>query len=367
MDKVVLSSSKVDICKICSDSNYKLTGGEARILLTGGGAETGFHHMNAHAVNLKIKNREALNYILKNLVDLEFESQVGSSAVQALMCKIAILRELSPSDAANVKSEDVDLELSSLIDAASTHSEEVDKFRDEIVVLGQDAVKLYTGSDLDIQVDPIMIKIMEVFEAFKALYLPVLVASSEDPDDLLYDIGGHSERTLTFLQAVRKSNLNSNLGQHSDYMHALIAPQHFEFQCRHLITEHGTHITHFCAEPSEANHKIMRGVLTRLQGFSARAVGNVTSQRFKSDVTFNKILYLMHDSYLRIFHYFDTLIPKYSPSTCGICSSFDHNQRRCKQCCPLCNNYYFRGHSKKTCRLLDLPLSPTKNSRLLEI
>ena len=47
VDKVILAeNSRVDIKKICNDSQYKLTGAEANVLCFGGGAETVFHHMN---------------------------------------------------------------------------------------------------------------------------------------------------------------------------------------------------------------------------------------------------------------------------------------------------------------------------------
>ena len=52
------------------------------------------------------------------------------------------------------------------MDAASNYSEELDQYCNDIVVLGQDAVKLYTGTDVEIERDPIMVKILEVFEAF---------------------------------------------------------------------------------------------------------------------------------------------------------------------------------------------------------
>ena len=110
--------------------------------------------MNAHAVNLKIKNREALNHILKTLVDLELDSEAGSASVHALMGKIASLRELSPSEAKTTKGEEVELELSALVDAASNYSEELDQYRNDIVVLGQDSVKLYTVTDVKIERDP---------------------------------------------------------------------------------------------------------------------------------------------------------------------------------------------------------------------
>ena len=143
-------------------------------------------------------------------------------------------------------------------------------------------------------------------------------------------------------------------------MHALIAPDHLDAQCLHAIRQYQMHNSRFSAEASEANHRIMRNILNRLQGFSERAVGNASMQRFFGEVLFNKISYriLMHDSLVRIFHFFHTLVPKMKPYKCGICGSLEHNQRRCKERCNLCGNYYFRGHSKKTCRLLDQPLSP---------
>jgi hypothetical protein len=231
--------------------------------------------MNAYGVNLKLKNREALNVLLSNLKDVEVDCETATASLDSLMSKIASLREISPTDAQRCTPEEVGIELGALIDAGSDAANEVDKFRNEIVTLGQDAVKLYASTDNGIEVDPVMQKILAVFNAFKSLYTPVVKGCSLEIEELEDDILGHEHRVLIFLQAVHSSNLNVNLGFHSDYMHSLIAPGHLHSQCLHSIREYKMHTSRLSAEASEANHRILRNFLNRLQGFSDRAVGNL--------------------------------------------------------------------------------------------
>ena len=361
VDKIVLSKgSKIEIHKLCNDSQYKLTGGEASVLLLGGGAETIFHHMNAYGVNLRLKNREALNVILRKLKDIEVDCEAATSNLHLLLSKIVRFRDLQDTGLSSQSSEEVEIELGSIIDASSQQSEEIENFREEIISLAQDAVKLYSSDDIGIDVDPVMKDILLVFTAFKALYTPVLQASSFDPDILKAEMEGHRERAAAFLQAIKSTNLNINLGFHSDYMHALIAPDHLDAQCTYALDFYGVHLTRLCTEVSEGNHRILRNILTRMQPYTKRPVGDAAIQRFFGDVIFNKMSYVMHDSLVRIFHFFSTLVPKKEQYTCGICGSFDHTQRACKARCDLCGNYYFKGHSKKTCKLIELPLSPEK-------
>ena len=253
------------------------------------GAETVFHHMNAYAVNFKLKNREAL--MLKTLNDIEIDSDAATANLHSLMSKIASFREISPSEATTLTAEEVGIELGTLIDSSSEVSQQLENFREEIVTLGQDAIKLYSNTDIGLELDTVMQSIVTVFTALKALFTPVIKACSLDPDDLEEDIAGHNGHALRYLQACctvasYRSNLNANLGFHSDYMHALIAPDHLDAQCLHAICQYQMHNSRFSAEASEANHRIMRNILNRLQGFSERAVGNASMQRFFGEVLF---------------------------------------------------------------------------------
>ena len=79
------------------------------MLLLGGGAETIFHHMNAHGVNLKLKNREALNVL--HLRDIKHNCESANGNVNASMAKIAGLIELYPAEAKAMTSEVIGVEL----------------------------------------------------------------------------------------------------------------------------------------------------------------------------------------------------------------------------------------------------------------
>ena len=151
-----------------------------------------------------------------------------------------------------------------------------------------------------------------------------------------------SKQTCKSLYRQLRDLINLGLAEHSDYMHTLCSPEHIEEQCRYVINQYEFHLSLFSAKTSESNHQIMRSLLTRMQGFTNRAVGNVSTQRFASDVTFNKISYLIH--------------------YCWMCDSTEHIQRKCTLPCTLCGRLYFKGHSKHTCRLLDTPLSPKERA-----
>ena len=75
------------------------------------------------------------------------------------------------------------------------------------------------------EVDAVMKEVLSVLNRSKLCIL--LVAVSRDCGELLIDMEGHFERVLSFLQAVRASNLNCNLGFHSDCI------------CAHCLTEFG--------------------------------------------------------------------------------------------------------------------------------
>ena len=186
------------------------------------------------------------------------------------MSKIASFREISPSEATTLTAEEVEIELGTLIDSSSEVSQQLENFCEEMVTLGQDAIKLYSNTDIGLELDTVMQSIVTVFTALKALFTPVIKACSLDPDDLEEDIAGHSGRALTYLQAVARSNLNANLGFHSNCMHALIAPDHLDAQCLHAICQYQMHNSRFSAEASESNHRIMRNILNRCKNSASR-------------------------------------------------------------------------------------------------
>ena len=298
VDKVVLGKKgKIDIRKLCDDSNYKLTGGEAGLLLLCGGAETAFHHLNAFTVNLKLKNREALQCILKQLTDLEIKGAQTEASFDKLLSRISDLRDISPSDISRLDADEVGLELAELVDEGTNFAEDVNQFREEIIILGQDAVKLYSGNN-NVEVDPTMKKIIDVFQAFKNLYTLILCPSSEDPQEMIREISeNYRPYVENFVASVKNSQLNISLAEHSEYMHIVCAPKHLESQVLYTLNQYGSHFTRFNEEASEANHRIMRAVLIRMQGFTHRAVGNAGSKsRFKSTCVFNKVSYLMHNT-----------------------------------------------------------------------
>ena len=74
--------------------------------------------MNAYAVNLKLKNREALNVMLKTLNDIEIDSDAATANLHSLMSKIASFREISPSEATTLAADKLKLNLEPLLTQA---------------------------------------------------------------------------------------------------------------------------------------------------------------------------------------------------------------------------------------------------------
>ena len=99
-------------------------------MLLCGGAETAFHHLNAFTVNLKLKNREALQCILKQVTDhdLEIKGAQAEASFDKLLSRISDLRDISPSYISRLDADEVGLELAELVDEATNFAEDVHQF-----------------------------------------------------------------------------------------------------------------------------------------------------------------------------------------------------------------------------------------------
>ena len=242
-----------------------------------------------------------------------------------------------------------------MFEDVAKYTDEAEQHRDSIVALAQDALQLYRGTG-NFEVDSVMSKIMDVFLAFKELVLPIIRPASHNVDELINEMGGHAERVRKFVSKAKAANLNINLGDHSDYMHWLCAPEHADAECIYVLQRTGLHLSDLNAQTAESNHKILRAMLVRLQGFTNRAMGSTGGSDLKDEPVFNKMSFAMHEALVRVLHYFETLTPKQKPTVCGICNNEGHNQKSCKQTCSKCGSSYYLGHDKKTCSIQNLAL-----------
>ena len=308
-------------------ANLKLKGGDAAILLAGGGAETMFHHLDVLCVNFKLKNREAIDAKLQHLHRIETQCIEAERSLQKLMGRIAEFQEIQPGSAESkmeVSETEFGAELTSMFEDVAKYTDEAEQHRDSIVALAQDALQLYRGTG-NFEVDSVMSKIMDVFLAFKELVLPIIRPASHNVDELINEMGGHAERVRKFVSKAKAANLNINLGDHSDYMHWLCAPEHADAECIYVLQRTGLHLSDLNAQTAESNHKILRAMLVRLQGFTNRAMGSTGGSDLKDEPVFNKMSFAMHEALVRVLHYFETLTPKQKPTVCGICNNEGHS------------------------------------------
>ena len=133
-----------------------------------------FHHLDAILTELRIKNREALNFHFESLLTLELKSSEAEALMQRLYRKMSSLQDICPD---TFKHEDtvgseID-ELQEILVQLSVHDKEVDKYRKQIIELGQEAYKLYS-SDTVLERDETCQKVLKIAMAFENLYSPVL-------------------------------------------------------------------------------------------------------------------------------------------------------------------------------------------------
>ena len=350
------SEDKINVREVVGKSTFKINGRDARALAGKGGAFTMYHHLDVILTEQRLKNREALNFHFDQLHELELKSSEAEALVRRLSRKISALQDMSP-DA--FKQEDGGLseieEMDAILEELSTYDKEVDKYRKQIIDLGQDAYKLYLPTQV-IEQDDTCKKVMKIATAFRDLYWPVLYPSSEKKEELLADLVGFRDRAKKFLKEIEESDLNIDFKDHSYYLHWLVSEEHAERECRFTLERIGVHISKLNEQTSEHFNKVVKAKLIRLQGFTNRAVGN----NREADILNNKMGFVMDENFIQNFYFPHTLLPKRKAPKCGMCDEKGHYQRSCKLPCTKCGSLYFKGHHKSTCALQKLSHSPMK-------
>ena len=120
------------------------------------------------------------------------------------------------------------------------HDKEVDKYRKQIIDLGQEAYKLFS-CDTVLERDETCQKVLKIAMAFENLYSPVLYPCSENVSDLLAELNDFEARGNAFLDALDESNLNIDFKAHSYYMHYFLL--HAEDECWFVLNEIGKHLS----------------------------------------------------------------------------------------------------------------------------
>jgi len=316
-----------------------------------------YHHLNAWLTELRLKNREALDFQLQQLQQLEIESSEAEAVFQRLTRKLASLQENAPGifnkDCKDAEHLD---EIDDLLTQLSSYNDEVEQYSQKIIDLGQEAIKLYYRGAEEIEKDDICSQVIRIASAFREVYSPVLYTCSDKVEELLADLDGYKERVSSFLNEMKNSTLNINFKEHSYYMHYFLAPGpgHAEEECRFVIKNTGQQISKLNEQTSEHFNKVAKSKLVCLQGFTNRALGTQSN----GDPLNNKMGFLMDENFIQNFYFFNTLTPKRSPPTCGICDQKGHFQTWCKLPCTKCGKYFYKGHNKSTCGLQVLPTSP---------
>ena len=132
--------------------------------------------------------------------------------------------------------------MDAILTELSTYDKEVEKYRKQIIDLGQDAYKLYSPTQV-LEQDDTCIKVMKIATAFRDLYWPVLYPSSDKKEELLADLVGFGDRAKKFLKEIEDSDLNIDFKDHSYYLHWLVSEEHAERECGFALEWVGVHIS----------------------------------------------------------------------------------------------------------------------------
>ena len=145
-----------------------------------------YHHLDAILTEQRLKNREALNFHFDQLHDLELKTSEAEALLRRLSRKISALQDPDAFKQEDSSSNDIE-EMDAILTELSTYDKEVEKYRKEIIDLGQDAYKLYSPTCTQVlEQDGTCIKVMKIATAFCDLYWPVLYPSRDS--DLNIDL-----------------------------------------------------------------------------------------------------------------------------------------------------------------------------------
>lgn len=352
------SRSKKPI-EVIRGTNLKANGGHAKVIYYDGGGETFFHCINTFLVTLKLKNRNALDDVLQKLGVIELRTQAAEASMKKLMLNVALVQEVVGGNM-NINTENKESiisEISSNFDEFLQVSEEAEQYRSQTVKLGQDALAL-VSPHFQCEMNPICGKAFEVFKSFKAVVCPFLYPHTDDVNELLEVLDEHPLRVQQFLEALDNADLNIRVFDHSFYFHNLLAPGHMDEEYRYFLTNFNIHPSKLNTQTSEGVHKFLQGTLKNLQAFTHRSVGTGKLVVNDCGAIFNKLSFVMHERMARLFFYPETIARKRPVYKCGICDSTLHTQKNCKERCSICGSYYYKHHSKKTCKLSVSPLQP---------
>ena len=311
-----------DISALAASGGVKCIGRDAVTLLESGGGENMIRMLSRHRQGFILQNHEQCDKIIQQLTHNErfFDTKIDEKKM--LLKNLLQLKNYE----GECLDEPEEFNFNALFGAIETETEAYDDYKEDAIKLGNDLLKLYQRPTDDanreelVELEPLAQQTLQVFQAVKAIALPIMKPMGATPAELVASMDGHDERCQHLLDILNSSaKIKFKLGDHSDYIHWMIA--HAKDDCVRSVKRFGLHLSHFSCQTSEHFNKVLKRMVERLHGFSIRSVS--IKQPWK-----NKFGFIMSEYMLRFLHFFDTIVPKRFQS-CSICRQQGHNNRTC--------------------------------------
>ena len=343
--------SPLDIEGLIEGSKIQLQGRESRRMLNGGFASV-LSHMNLFAVTAQLQNREKMDMLKKKIAKLHRKTEEADNAVKELLSKLSDCcdeAEMGKMDLDGSTIENMCSDMAASMEAVERHEVDISAYQADILATSHDMLLLYSGSS-EIEVDPILLKLQNIFDCLKAVLHPLVERTSDNVDGMIDALNNQEANITALSSAIRDADLNLKFGDKSEYFHHICTMQHAERECRYLLENYGIHLSEINCELSEHANKVFKGLLVRLQGFANRCIAKYSDGNGgDSNSVLNHFGFVIQEHMLKFYHHFDTLLPRKGTTHCGICDGVNHNARGCKLACRECGKGYYVGHSRLKC------------------
>ena len=167
--------------------------------------------------------------------------------------------------------EDGDLDFAALFGAVETETKSYAEYADRSIKLGKDLLNLYAkhkegDTEELVQLEEQAQFTLNVVQKLKNVVLPIIKPCSDVVGELKANINGHDERVQELLQAMESTHTKLKFGEHSDYVHWMIA--HAKDDCLRVINRFGVHLSAFSCQTSEHFNKVLKRSVKRYHDFS---------------------------------------------------------------------------------------------------
>ena len=213
------NGESVDILALAGAGGVKLQGRDAATLLLDGGAENMIQMLSLHQHGNLLENHEKCSTLIQQLTHNEKVFQTKADEKQLLLKQLLLLKNYESEEL----TEDGDLDFNALFGAIETETESYLDYKDEATVIGKDIISLYKAETLNnahnketVELDQMSANTLKVFMALKALTLPIIRPSSDDPARFKADMADHSIRAQNFIDSLtarKEMKINSGTTQ----------------------------------------------------------------------------------------------------------------------------------------------------------